>query len=356
MKQTSGFTIEKLIQELDQAVLHEDTRRAEELAALLFRLQGGTEENAVMPEGYPARFMSAAAGSGGGKKTMSKTMKRLVYVAAAVMLAAALSITAMATGFFGIRDLVIGSSPDTAGVSPDGAAAPQDLIVLQGYPDSNEYKAVREWHEFLAGYDTDHAILNQVGNSYNEFYEKYPMYLVYSREMADKLEEITAKYGLALHESMTVVSSAEELYGIAGTGRFLSSKGGGANNLLGGYVYNDGTFHYDGQALLPRGTAVDYQLGNYVKGTFSDTYLNVGDAGSYETWTYTNAGGTAVSLALGEGKAVIIADLGGSFVTVNVLADSAADSQFTSSVISKADLQAFADLFDFTQLRRMQTK
>jgi len=54
------------------------------------------------------------------------------------------------------------------------------LIVLQGYPDSNEYKASVEWNLFRAGYDTDGKLLSEVGNGSNEYTEKYPLYLVTS--------------------------------------------------------------------------------------------------------------------------------------------------------------------------------
>jgi hypothetical protein len=360
MKNTSGLNISNIIQELDEAVLHGDLEKADELTALLYRLQDGKAADAAMPDGFAKAI---ATGSKGGQKPMSKGMKKLIYIAAAAVLVTALSVTALATDMFGLRSLVIGSGT-TDSTPPDSAVAgdplpsapPQDLIVLQGYPDSNEYKASREWNEFLAGYDTDHAILNEVGNTLTEFYDKYPMYLVYSQDMADKLEEITAKYSLTLHRSMTIVGNAEELYGVAGTGRFLVPSDLGGNAVLGGYVYDDGTFHYDGQAMLAGGTIIGYQLGNYVKGTFSDTYLNVGDAGSYKEWAFTTTSGLTVSLALGADKALVIAELEDSFVTVNVLAGTNADSQSVSGDISEDDLEAFANLFDFKQIDMVQGK
>ena len=89
--------------------------------------------------------------------------------------------------------------------------------------------------------------------------------------------------------------------------------------MQGGYAYNDGTFHYDGQVALTSGKLVDYQFGNYVKGTFSDVSLNVGDADSYREWAYETASGVTVSLALGDSKALVITDLDNSFVVINVL-------------------------------------
>jgi hypothetical protein len=242
-------------------------------------------------------------------------------------------------------------TPDGENTPDDAAQPPQELIAMQGYPDSNEYKATAEWNAFVAGYDTDHSILNKVGNSPNEYTEKYPMYLVYSKDMADKLEEITAKYGLKLHTSNTIVQTPEELIAAAGVGNFLESKeGAGVNRMLGGYVYNDGTFHYDGEAVLDTGTTMDYQFGNYVKGTFSDTYLNIGDASSYQEWQYETKSGVTVALALSESKALIIVDLPDSFVAVNVLGGTTKGTFFGSDGVTKEDLEKFTDTFDFSQL------
>jgi hypothetical protein len=240
-----------------------------------------------------------------------------------------------------------------AALAPRGAeesGEQEDLIVLQGYPDSNEYKASEEWNLFCENYDTDGSVLAEVGNGSNEYTEKYPMYLVYSKEMTDKLEEILIKYGLTPHESMTVVETPEDLYAAAGTGTFLTASDGGQTNTLGGYVYNDGSFHYDGAAVLGSGKDVPYQFGNYVKGTFSATYLNVGDADRYQEWSYETKSGVPVYLALGANKSLVIADLAGSFVSINVLTGSepSSENSLGGDALTADDLQTFADLFDFT--------
>ncbi|MGE4485691.1 MAG: hypothetical protein AB7C97_11340 [Oscillospiraceae bacterium] len=359
MDNKTDFNISRLMEELDGAVLSGDIEKADEITDVLFRLRQGSEADAVIPAQFPINIAVNNNSNAGGNKVKSKNIRRIVSIAAAAALIAAFSITALATHLFGLRDMVIKSN-DTPAVSEPSAvtsdsdtettAQGSDLIVLQGYPDSNEYKASEEWNVFCTGYDTDHAILNKVGNSSNEYTEKYPLYLVYSQEMVDKLEEITVKYGLKLHESIVIAETPDQLIAEAGVGDFIISGQGGINIAYGGYVYNDGTFHYDGEAIIDSGKVIDYQFGNYVKGTFSDTYLNVGDASSYEEWTYKTSGGVSVSLALGESKALVIVDLNNSFVTVNVLAGTAEDEVFGSDSITKEDLQAFADLFDLSQI------
>jgi hypothetical protein len=350
--------IARLEAELDRAVLRGDAEKAEAAAERLFRLRGGAEADAIMP----ARFPSAVKLNAGGRNMKAKNIRKLLGIAAAAALITSLCLTAVATDLFGIKDLVMKnndvpntvSETETPAVESGAALAPrgaeesgeqEDLIVLQGYPDSNEYKASEEWNLFSI-FDDERPPESRS----NEYTEKYPMYLVYSKEMTDKLEEILIKYGLTPHESMTVVETPEDLYAAAGTGTFLTASDGGQTNTLGGYVYNDGSFHYDGAAVLGSGKDVPYQFGNYVKGTFSATYLNVGDADRYQEWSYETKSGVPVYLALGANKSLVIADLAGSFVSINVLTGSepSSENSFGGDALTAEDLQTFADLFDFT--------
>lgn len=283
-------------------------------------------------------------------------MKKIISIAAAAAVITTIGITALATRWNGIKDLVFKSNGNETAITensgnPDSSTDLEvsnmgngqekaDLIALQGYPDSNEYKANAEWNLFCDGYDTDGSLLSEVGNGSNEFTKKYPLYLVYTKEMADKLEGIIQKYELSLHESITLVNNEEELIEEAGMGDFV----GDANTVLGGYVYNDGTFQFDGDAVLKDNTRIDYQFGNYVKGTFSATYLNIGNADAYTEWEYKTSGGVKVSLAIGESKALVIADLKNSYVAINVL--SGMEQGITAEL-----LQEFADTFDFSQVK-----
>lgn len=343
----------RLRKELEKAVLRNDIEKADKISDQLFRIQGGMESDTVMPAQFVDEIIERSKQKSGGQKSMN--MKKFISIVAIAAVTAALGITALAARWYGIRDLVFKDSGNEAAItensdisdsatdveaSTDGYVKEKaDLIVLQGYPDSNEYKASVEWNLFRAGYDTDGKLLSEVGNGSNEYTEKYLLYLVYTKEMAEKLEEIVAKYQLKLHESITVVSSGEELIKEANVGQFIKD----ANTVLSGYVYNDGTFHFDGEALLKNGRKIDYQFGNYVKGTFSDTYLNIGDASSYAEWEYKTGSGQKVSLALGDTKALVIADLKNSYVVINVLSG--------NSMITVDDLQEFADCFDFSQIK-----
>ena len=97
----------------------------------------------------------------------------------------------------------------------------------------------------------------------------------------------------------------------------------------------------DGEAVLKDGTQMAISL-KLCKGTFSDTYLNIGDANSQGV-EYTTKSGVKVSLALSENKALVIADLPNSYVTINLLSG-------TQKGITDKMLEEFVDLFDFSKI------
>ncbi|MDR1800589.1 MAG: hypothetical protein LBQ95_01905 [Lachnospiraceae bacterium] len=287
-------------------------------------------------------------------KTMKhkhKLSKSAAIIAVAAILFAGSTVTAYATNLFGLRDLFLLKTESEAitdeSTGETYETAPMTIISLQGFPDSAEYMAAAEWLNFTENYDTDGAILSVVGNDPTGFEEKYGCYLVYSQEMADKLDEIVAKYGLQLHSAMYGdFQDRESLYAQAGTGDFL----GDTNYMQSNYVYEDGSIHIDGYCVLPEGNIVDFQFSNYKKGSFSDVFLNVGDFDNYSEWEYTTKSGVTVSLALGPDKGLILANLDDSFMSVNVLSGTEITFLEGEMPITSADLEIMADSFDFSAL------
>jgi len=252
--------------------------------------------------------------------------KRLLVFAVALGLLTALALGGFASyraNWFGLQATRMGSDPGAYDIS------------LAGIQGSAEYMATREWMEFTAYYDRDGALLEQAGNSRAGLDPKYGLYLVYTREMADKLDEITAKYGLKLHTSGENMHS-EELLNSRLNGVLLPA----TYEMLGGYIYENNSFAFDGYAYLENGTGLTFQFMNARKGTFSSAMLRIGDAAHYKTWRFAAPGGTPLLLALSPSKSLVIADTGRAFVTINVL-----DS------VTRADLELFAQGINFDLLR-----
>lgn len=278
------------------------------------------------------------------KKRISKN---LIVLAAIIALLAALSTAAVAADWFGLRSLLLGPQQVVMPVDPDTGerdVETVDMIGLSGYLDAAESRALAEWQAFLNGYDVEGAAWAADENP-GGLDAKYDLYQVYNREMADKLDEIVEKYGLKLHTAMAILMPAEWP---AVAGDFVLE----GNTAYSGYIYEDGTFAYDGDAELPGYGLVDYQFRRSVKGTFNDVILNIEDVSQYREWVYETACGQAVTLALGPEKGLILTDMGDSFVTVNVLAgtETSPDDIFSSGPFSAENLEALADRFDFTVL------
>jgi hypothetical protein len=282
-------------------------------------------------------------------KKEHKPVKKIVLLAAVIGILASFSAVAAATDLFGLRDLLLPKEEIIMPIDPETGEQETktvDVISLSGYQDTPESKALTEWRAFLDSYDTDGAIISAIGNDPTGFEEKYGQYLVYTQEMADKLDAIVEKYGLKLHREMVDLLSDEALTTAVG-GDFLAE-----NHAYSAYMYDDGTFQYDGNNILDDYGLVDYQFRRVVRGVFDDVLLNITDASQYQEWTYTTACGVPVTLALSPYKALILVDLPDCFVTVNVLAGTETDPEdiFSSGPLSAEDLESLADSFDFAVL------
>jgi len=301
-----------------------------------------------------------------------KSARKRFHAAAALIAAAVMLLSAGALAVYGrshsLRELVLNPTPpvsaqteaaDTSlpeGAQDSAAAQPaksvsydplpegRDMISLQGYAGSPEHQAMLEWSEFEHGYDRSGEILLEVGNEPTPWYEKYCYngYLVYSQEMADKLDEITEKYSLSLHSGGIQTGTVTQLKKVFGD--FTAAE------RWGGYYYSDGTFQIDASQDVPDFGIVDFQLRRTMKGFFDTVALNINDAEQYEQWEYDTACGVPVLLALGPEKALIFADLEDSFVAVNVLAGQATPLSDGSGGVTREALEALADSFDFSIL------
>lgn len=266
-------------------------------------------------------------------KTMRKKRiwRSVTMLAACVCLLLALSIVAYAANWLGLRDLLL---PVVAGIpmrEEEGTA-----ISLTGYQGSPEWQALAEWQAFISEYDPDGTIYQASDGRLDASFARYSCYLVYSREMADKMDEFTAKYHLKIHTTSFDLQKQPELVGLPEN--FMESCGGYYT-----YMYEDGTFQVDGTVRFSDIGTWDFQLLRTVRGTFHDAMLDIGDVSEYQEMRYETACGIPVTLALGKNRVLIVADLADSFVTVHIPYGS-------DSGISRSHLESLADRIDFSAL------
>lgn len=247
---------------------------------------------------------------------------------------------AVAANLLGLRELLLPQREPVGAVDEEGFLIPGesqsvDMIGLSGWLDTPESQALAQWRAFLDGYDRDHAILDSLGNEIDyALWAAYPCYpAVYTWEMGERLEDIAAGYGLKLHTAQIPVDTRADWVALIG-GDFL----GDSNSPTPGWMYEDGTFHFDGEGYAPGFGILDYQFDRMVKGSFHDVVLNVGDVSAYAEQRYETACGVTADLALGPDKALVLVDLTDSFVTINVLMG-------TEQGLTEEALEAFADSF-----------
>lgn len=298
-----------------------------------------------------------------------------------LILILALPVAAIAANWFGLRDLLLPpKAGETTGMGGNktltgedigtgigteieidaGQAFPEQngddvsgtenrgVISLAGYQGSPEWQALAEWKEFLEGYDRDDTIHQVTGNRMDASFARYSCYMVHSREMADKMDELAGKYDLKLHTASYDLEKYPEL--LEPCGGFL-----GQGHGYDGYMYEDGTFQMAGSMKLGTAYMWDFQLLRSVKGIFHDAMLDIGDVADFEEWRYKAACGVTVTLALGPDKALILADLEDCFVTVSVYSIVMPVPAGANEGVTRAALEALADGFDFAALSPVVT-
>lgn len=256
--------------------------------------------------------------------------RRLLLLAACLCLLLVLSAAAYAANWFGLRELLFPAA-GTAPAQESGSA-----ISLAGYQGSPEWLAQAEWQAFLRAYDPDGARFENIQRQLDSSLARYSCYLVYSREMADRMEEIAAKYALKLHTTVFDLGEHPEL--LAPLGDFLGGLGGYYTHM-----YEDGTFQVEGTVEFPDIGAWDFTLLRAVRGTLHDAMLDIGDPAEYQEAVFQTACGVSVAVALSPTQALIFAPLSDSLVTVYLPYGSAHG-------LTHAHLEALADRIDFSAL------
>lgn len=221
----------------------------------------------------------------------------------------------------------------------------EDMISLAGVVGSPESDACAEYQEFLKTYDEDEKILSSIGDGDTGIGEEYEAYTCYTQEMADKVDEICGKYSLIKKVGFELPENYSGLCESTGVGDFLGAASEeAAMEYEESYYYADGSFEVSAN-VIAAGSMSDCQIGRCAKGTFDATVLNVGNIEEYRQWTYKTKCGVTVLLAnSGTSKALILADLEKSFITVNVMGN----IRTNTFDVSDETLEKMADSIDFS--------
>ena len=236
----------------------------------------------------------------GKTETARVSYKKLVRtLIIAAVIAALLTLTAYAAGWFGLTGRVINDPGGSvlsgeAGEAVDRLRAVhhRDYVSLGGVIGSAEYQAAAEWLAFKGGYaDKKTAEQTEQGQPYyewrdlersfaadNETKEICRLYQAWDETMWAKLQEIAARYGLALHTERRAIANAGD-----------QSREHGA--------YEDGSFHISAAAIIGQERYL-YEVYLEKSGCLPCDDMTAGGACEYEEWEYTAGRGDKVSIAV----------------------------------------------------------
>ena len=271
--------------------------------------------------------------------------KRLWLIAAIVALA--LLLVGCATLYvLHLQDMAFGEA-QRAGSS--GSSETWFKLSLQGVEGTPGYLAQKEWYEWLETYDPNDEIYHSEEAFSEDFGEEYEAYLLYTRAMKDKLDEICAKYHLNLlgkmHRDPDPEAACQAL-GIRGILRVP------AETDLAFRYYADGSFTAEGtvtltgpDAVWPYGEVLSFSA--FRKDSFNDTYSMIPKE-NFTEWNYRTSYGADVLIVSVEGVedgtwvngASLFADGGDYMIHLNL---TEYDRTWT-----KEALESYAEAFDFT--------
>ncbi len=302
-----------------------------------------------------------------GKKIIRKwTSASAVAAACAVALAG----TALAVGLLQLDErrgeevtimeypVMDGYAAVTPSAESSGEIVYTDVNAI-GATGSPEYLAAQEWHEWcLAHMEDNHLSIGGVENPTQEELDAifaavnsdiYVRMGANTDEARNVLDAIAAKYGLRIPESFREVHP-KDLYDMTGKTDILPWE----TSLGTGFLYDGGGLTVANSASLENGKAINYDLIRSVRGMFSESTFFVLEKDVTEEWQYTTADGTTVTLDLGANRSVLMAELPNSFVYVAIRGGTENNDEtrdFTGpDTLTRADLEAFADLIDFQTL------
>lgn len=141
------------------------------------------------------------------------TPKKVLPFRRALVIAAVIAMLLMLVGcvavIMGLNELEIGNFTYEA---ENGETQSGDFISLQGYIDSDNYKAAQEWNKFLAQYDPDGSLLNESEEIGFIPPIDYMSYTCYTPDLVKKIDDICSKYNLELLGPTYTANTSTEMF------------------------------------------------------------------------------------------------------------------------------------------------
>jgi len=283
---------------------------------------------------------------------------RRILLIAAILTLAILLVGCAVVYVLNLQNMKIGKDTQiipACKAESSGRIESSDIISLQGFAGTANFKASLEWRQFLETYDQDGELLKKADT--DDFQEpiEYMAYNCYTQEMKEKIDSLCQKYGLELLGPACFPNDVYQMFLELGIDTIVAEYTSAQLNLYSGYYYQNGTFSLEGDAAFlyensPWPHSISFQYRCVMKNAFDGVSLAVGDIEDYDQWNYTLADGTEALLAMSSKKALMIVDKENYFVTVNVLNPYISDIQHGELYMDRTAMEAFADSFGFAYI------
>lgn len=227
--------------------------------------------------------------------------------------------------------------------SPSMSNVPAAPLTLESLQSSANYKASMEIKEYVQSY-------NATGDVDQTLSEAYRAYGCRNTEMAQKVDEICAKYGLNKVGNGISPDTTEEMFTALNVRSMVKDSGNGDVTTSNPSYSADGNFEFWGATTVSGvDYPIEYRVYRAMKQTLSTAYWEIENTSDYQWSNSVTTAGTDVLIAVGQNKSLVLTDTGDSVVVIVVMNATTGDTQ-----TGKATLEAFANTFDLSLAPRAQ--
>ena len=221
--------------------------------------------------------------------------------------------------------------------SPSMSNVPTEPLTLESLLSSANYKASMEIKDYVQS-------CNATGDVDETLSESYRAYGCRNAEMAQKVDEICAKYGLNKVGNGISPDTTEEMFTALNVRSMVKDSGNGDVTTSNPSYSADGNFEFWGATMVSGvDYPIEYRVYRAMKQTLSTAYWEIENTSDYQWSNYVTTAGTDVLIAVGQSKSLVLTDTGDSVVMIVAMNATAGDSQ-----MGKAALEAFANTFDLS--------
>lgn len=286
-----------------------------------------------------------------------KSIRRPLLIAAAIAMALLLVGCGIVYALR-LQDMSIGQETYTQSFDEKGKAIEpvektRDIITIYGHSGDAIQLALKEWYEFLETYDPDGALMDN-NPDHPEIPNQYEYtYSCYTQEMVDKVNEIAGKYNLKLLDTWIPFQQYQSDIFLEETGihSLLLPDTGAQTRHMAGMLYPPYNFNMEFELIPESGSTGLWTTCVYArKDYFPRDFPGGMDLSQYAQWDHTAPDGTRLLLALSsKGHGYVIAEPDNAMLILSIDGNRS-NSAYpdASQVMTKDELEAVADLFDYS--------